>query len=290
MPDQHSMLIVDDELNILKSLKRLLIDTDYKVLTCESGAEGLEKLSENKVHLVISDYRMPEMDGVEFLSKVKESYPETIRLILSGFADAAAMVGAINDGQVYKFITKPWNDQELLTTIMRAFEQYDLQVENRNLYARLKQSNDHLQELTRSLEEEVKTRTRDLEVKNSALNVSQRILNYLPVGVLGIDISGNIVYLNRSLSRFISTIKLCLGSAVSGAVDSEIVKALMSAIVEKRMIYLKINDRGGIGLVCSPLTDNTGAIGVFYWLEPFEHLDESKGTPKEKGAIYGNSA
>ncbi len=290
MAEQHSMLIVDDESNILKSLKRLLIDTDYNVLTCESGAEGLEKLAENEVHLVISDYRMPGMDGVEFLSKVKEIYPETIRLILSGFADAAAMIGAINDGQVYKFIAKPWNDQELLTTIMRAFEQYDLQVENLNLYAKLKKSNDHLQELTRSLEEEVKIRTMDLEVKNSALKVSQRILNHLPVGVLGIDANGSVVYLNRSLSRFLSTSQLCLGSPISGVIDSEIVKALMSALVEERMIYKKINGQAEMGIVCSPLKDNTGAIGVFYWLGPFEQFDNSKESPEKEGVICGNQS
>ena len=118
---KHKILLVDDEPNVLKSLKRLFVETDYEIFTAESGEQGLEVCAKEKIALIISDYRMPRMNGVQFLTKVKEQFPRTIRIILSGYADVTAIVESINDGQVYKFLSKPWNDHDLLTTVQRSF-------------------------------------------------------------------------------------------------------------------------------------------------------------------------
>ena len=179
MNNEKTLLIVDDEPNVLKSLKRLLSNNDFNILTAPDAKEGLKALTTCDIHVVISDYRMPGLNGVEFLSQVKEKYPDTIRMILSGYADVTAVVEAINDGHVYKFMAKPWNDQEITTSIMRAFEQHQLIKENSILNSVLNDRNQELEDLAKSLEDEVIRRTRDLEIKNRALTVAQNILNLL---------------------------------------------------------------------------------------------------------------
>ncbi|HHL39588.1 MAG TPA: response regulator [Deltaproteobacteria bacterium] len=130
---KHTLLIVDDEASILSSLVRLFRREDFRVLTATSGRNALKLLEENDVSLIISDYRMPETDGVELLSRAREISPDTIRIILTGYADLDAAVDAINKGEVYKFITKPWNNEELLQTVKRSLDYLDLMRANRRL-------------------------------------------------------------------------------------------------------------------------------------------------------------
>ncbi len=261
-----TMLVVDDELNVLKSLRRLFFDSDYKVLTAESGAEGREMFKKHLIHLVISDFRMPDMDGVEFLTKVKEDYPDTIRMILSGYADVAAVVSAINDGHVYKFIAKPWNDQELLTTIMRAFEQYDLQRENLRLYTQLQSRNKDLEALAQSLEDKVVERTRDLEIKNRALIIAQNILNLLPVGVIGIDAEEMVVYMNEAAESYLNNSGLSLGQSARELVNNEVLQTMMKAIEQQKTLHTALPKDKGVYVVCTPLPGKVGVIGLFYSL------------------------
>lgn len=263
----NTILIVDDEPNVLKSLKRLLIDTDYKVLTAESGEDGLKKFDDTEIHVVISDYRMPGMNGVEFLSKVKEKSPDTIRLILSGYADAVAIVEAINEGQVYRFITKPWNDQELLTTIMNTFDQYALLKENDNLYLELQGRNKELQELTKLLEEKVSQRTHDLEVKNRALIMARNILNYLPVGVLGIDSEFAIVYMNESLNDFLNDINPGLGMDVRDLFKNDVCAIIEQTLEAQKPCSKKLDGDKDINTIWSPLPGHGGVIGIFTYSE-----------------------
>jgi len=122
----RTLLLVDDEPAILSALKRLLRRENMQVLTANSGAEGLEMLASHGVGVVISDARMPEMDGAEFLGKVRQMYPDTVRIILSGYTDLKAVTSAVNRGELFKFLTKPWDDVELLDTIREAFRVYEL--------------------------------------------------------------------------------------------------------------------------------------------------------------------
>jgi len=132
MIEDVTILCVDDEANVLKSLRRLFLDENYEILTAESGQEGLALLEQHQpVQVVISDYRMPEMDGVAFFKEVHERWPDTVRIVLSGYADTAAVVAAINEGQVYKFIPKPWNDDELKVAIGKAVDVFPGQGEQR---------------------------------------------------------------------------------------------------------------------------------------------------------------
>lgn len=193
-----TILCVDDEVNVLKSLRRLFLDEDYEILTAETGKEGLAILEEHQpVQVVISDYRMPEMDGVTFFKEVHARWPETIRIVLSGYADTAAVVAAINEGQVYRFIPKPWNDDELKITIAKAVESYFLVKANNELNEELRQANDELSRIAVQLEEKVVERTEELLFQNKVLRHSQVILNTLPMGVVGFDQAGVLAQRNR---------------------------------------------------------------------------------------------
>ncbi|MDD5300379.1 MAG: EAL domain-containing protein [Gallionella sp.] len=119
------LLIVDDEENILSALKRLLRRDGYQILTATSARQGFELLAAHPVGVIVSDQRMPEMCGTEFLSKVKEIYPGTIRIVLSGYTDLQSITAAINQGSIYKFLTKPWDDNLLRESIQKAFEHFE---------------------------------------------------------------------------------------------------------------------------------------------------------------------
>ncbi len=130
---QRTLLLVDDEPNILKALKRLLRKDDYHILTAISGAEGLQQLAQQQVNVIISDQRMPYMTGVEFLGQVCTLYPDTVRIVLSGYADFSAVTGAINEGAIYKFFTKPWDDQQMRANVLEAFRHAELNEKNEQL-------------------------------------------------------------------------------------------------------------------------------------------------------------
>ena len=130
---QFTLLFVDDEENVLSALKRIFMEENYTILTATSAAKALEILAAQPVQLVISDHRMPGMTGAEMLKRIKETWPETIRIMLTGYADVNSIMGAVKDGAVYKFITKPWNDEDLRLTVSLALQQYVLIQENRQL-------------------------------------------------------------------------------------------------------------------------------------------------------------
>lgn len=132
---RYRMLLVDDDVSILKALTRVFRQENYEVLTATNAEEALARLREGKFNVVVSDYMMPGMNGAELLKKIKALYPETIRIMLTGHADTGAVMGAINEGAVYKFILKPWNDDDLRVTVALALEQYDLLQKNRALVA-----------------------------------------------------------------------------------------------------------------------------------------------------------
>ena len=198
MADMIKILCVDDERNVLKSLRRLFMDEDdYEVFVAESGAEGLEVLEEEgDIRMIISDYRMPEMTGVEFLHQANEKWPETVRIVLSGYADTAAVVEAINEGQIYKFIPKPWNDEELLSTVSAALEHQEMRWEIKKLNQELQNKNAELQAVNDNLENLVVKRTEALNLRNRVLQISQGVLDVLPIVVFGIDAEQMIVHCN----------------------------------------------------------------------------------------------
>lgn len=141
----YKILIVDDEAANLRALERLFRE-DYEVLTAGSGSEAVELLRQHDVAALITDQRMPEMTGTELLMTTISLRPRMVRMILTGYTDVDALVAAINGGQVYKYINKPWDNEELKTTVTRALEHfeahkesYELALANERLVARMKE-------------------------------------------------------------------------------------------------------------------------------------------------------
>jgi two-component system, NtrC family, sensor kinase len=198
MGEPTRILCIDDEQNVLRSLTRLFLDDPYEILTAPSGAEGLLILDQSgTVPVVISDYRMPGMNGVEFLTEVRKRWPETVRIVLSGYADTGAIVSAINEGQIYRFVAKPWNDDELRITVSNALERYDLGRKNLALTEELRRKNDELTALNRELERRVVERTEALTTQNRLLTESLGILDNLPMAIVGMDPQGTVFQCNR---------------------------------------------------------------------------------------------
>ncbi len=130
---QYRLLLVDDEPNVLKALQRVFRQENYLVATAPTAGEALQLMRQGAFQLVISDYMMPGINGADFLKQVKALYPDTIRIMLTGHADTGAVMGAVNEGAVYKFILKPWNDDDLRVTVALALEQHDLILKNHAL-------------------------------------------------------------------------------------------------------------------------------------------------------------
>jgi DNA-binding NtrC family response regulator len=120
----RTLLLVDDETNVLASLKRFLRHENYRILTAESAEEALAILAANEVGVILTDHRMPGTSGIELLSKVRIMYPKVVRMVLSGYTAVDSLTQAINRGEIYRFLTKPWEDKELLETLREAFRQY----------------------------------------------------------------------------------------------------------------------------------------------------------------------
>jgi response regulator RpfG family c-di-GMP phosphodiesterase len=167
--EQLTILCVDDEPNILSSLRRLFRPEGYRIFVAESGSDALQLLEREAVDLVISDMRMPVMDGAEFLARVRTGWPDTIRLLLTGFADMESTISAINKGEIYRYINKPWDDNDILLVVRRALERKALERAKERLEALNHRQNEELKELNANLEAKVLQRTTELTLAHDSL-------------------------------------------------------------------------------------------------------------------------
>jgi len=147
-PNKISILYVDDEENNLFSFKATF-RIKYQVYTAISGEEALKILGSKEVQIIITDQRMPEMTGVQFLEKVLQKYPDPMRILLTGYADMGAVVDAVNKGKIFHYLAKPWNEEELTLTIERAYEKYVEKMALTEMNEKLAVSNDQLEFLLR---------------------------------------------------------------------------------------------------------------------------------------------
>lgn len=173
---QAQVLFVDDERPILNSLKRLFRPTNHKIHIANSGSEGLSLLESNDIDVVISDMRMPSMDGAEFLGAVAERWPDTARMLLTGYADLSSAIDAINSGAISRYLTKPWQDDDIVLCIEQAIESKRLREEKRQLEALITAQNEELQALNESLEEKVARRTQAVEAAKQEISVAHEAL------------------------------------------------------------------------------------------------------------------
>jgi len=185
-PPAHRVLLVDDEENILASLRRLLRREPYELVTAGTASEALNLLEEQPAEVVISDQRMPGMTGIDLLREVRRRWPDTLRIILSGYSEVNTIIAAVNEGEIYKFLTKPWNDEELKLHIRRAIEQYDLAAENRRMAQEILAQNEKLRELNALLDQ----RAADA---STGLSCTQNVLDAIDAKVLIVDDDGLVV-------------------------------------------------------------------------------------------------
>ena len=253
------ILCVDDEPTILTSLQRIFRKEDYGVYTATSGKEALSILEENPVELVISDYRMPGISGVDLLKEVKELYPGVIRIILSAYADFNNVVTAINEGEIYRFCHKPWDNYDLKATIRHALEYHDILKENRILMRRIQKQNLELLANNSFLERKNKTH-------NFSVKVYQNILQKLPTPILTIDTNGKILLANNAAYNIFPTI------------HDNIKKASIDTIFDKNTTkyiqsLLKLDDSVNISSVSFNIDEQQYTVQV----EQFELNSKVKG-------------
>ena len=196
MSDLPRIILVDDEEPILRSLKRLLAFEPYELVTCNNADEALQAVNQAAPAVIVSDQHMPGMQGVDLLRAVRDQCPNCSRILFSGHIDVELLRQAVNNGEVYRFITKPWNDDELLLAIRLGVERWQLRSENDNLHQQSMKQNEQLQTFNASLEAMVTERTQALQMRNNALLLNQEILDHLPIVVIGIDPDDQIVLCN----------------------------------------------------------------------------------------------
>jgi response regulator RpfG family c-di-GMP phosphodiesterase len=173
-PPMFKVLFIDDEVNILRTIKRIFHGKPFKLVLADSAQKAFEFMQSNTVHVVVSDMRMPGMSGSEFLAKVAKDFPQTYRIVLSGFADLESTLEVVNNGQIHRFLQKPWDNQELINAVEYGITQCRLKSENTRLLKLTAEQNKQLSSVNSTLEEKVEQRTKQLKI---ALNESEQSMS-----------------------------------------------------------------------------------------------------------------
>ena len=193
---QRTLLLVDDEENVIAALRRLLRAEGWLVLTATSAEQALQLMARHDVDVILSDQRMPGMTGVELLRRAKQLYPETIRLVLSGYTELQSITDAINEGAIYKFLAKPWDDAELRTHLREAFTLKEMTDQNRRLGQEVQTANRDLAALNQRLETLLSAQREQNLREIGSREAAQDLLDAVPVPVLGVDDEGLLVFAN----------------------------------------------------------------------------------------------
>ena len=220
----RTILLVDDEENILSSLRRLLRRDGYQILTANGGAEALELLARHEIDVIVSDQRMPNMTGVEFLRRVKTIHPQTVRMVLSGYTELQSITDAINEGAIYKFLTKPWEDDLLRANIEEAFRYKELADENRRLNSEIQVANKELAQSNAKLLGTLAEKDKRIERDETTLYVAQEILQCVPFPVLGFDEDGVVVFANLAADQVLGGGGLLLGAELGDTLPGELLE------------------------------------------------------------------
>ncbi len=194
---QRTILIVDDEQPIINSLCRLLRQDGYDILSATNAMEGLEILARNEVDVVLSDQRMPGMTGVEFLRRVKSIHPDTVRMVLSGYADLQSVTDAINEGAIYKYITKPWDRERLRSLVQEAFRQKEQTDESRDGDSELVLTHPHIVQTQAPIRHQAPGLEPHSHGDESVVLSAQQVLEQLDFPMIGIAPNGLVVYANQ---------------------------------------------------------------------------------------------
>lgn len=222
------LLLVDDEPNILAALQRLLRRDHYEVFCAGSGAAGLEVLAQHCVDVIVSDQRMPGMLGVDFLRQARAICPGSIRIMLSGYTELQSVTDAVNEGAIFKFLTKPWDDGQLRGHIAEAFSIKETADDNQRLHLELRSANLELAAANRKLEQLLLEKQEQISLDETALQGARDLMEHLPIALVGVDDNGMIAFANACARRLFGAQVAMLGNAESlllqrqGAGDSDL--------------------------------------------------------------------
>lgn len=208
---ERTLLLVDDEPNIVSALRRLFRREGYRIVTASSGAEGLQRMAEYEVDVVLSDQRMPGMTGVEFLRRAKELHPDTVRMVLSGYTELQSITDAVNEGAIYRFLTKPWDDERLLVHVREAFAHKELGDENKRLATEVVTASEALAAANERLEMVLNNQQQQIDQESARANAVRDMLDLVPVPLLGVDPDGVIVLANQEAQRVLGHRTAVLG-------------------------------------------------------------------------------
>lgn len=243
-PEQFRILCVDDESSVLKALQRVLRAHNFTFFPASSAKDGLFFLESHTVDVVISDMRMPEMSGAEFLTEVANRYPETIRILLTGYSDIESTIQAVNGGRIHRYLQKPWNNDELILVLNQAAERLYLERENQRLVAQVEAQNLQLKGMNEQLEEKVQHRTNQIrqalaQLHSANVKVSENLRSTIKVFY-------NLISLNPHLGgkTAVEIGELCRLLAVAFELDKKSVRDIQLAGLLYELGLLGLDDVG----------------------------------------------
>jgi diguanylate cyclase (GGDEF)-like protein/PAS domain S-box-containing protein len=276
----RTLLLLDDEINILTSLKRLLRREGYTILIADNSTEAFELLAANPVGVIVSDQRMPDMTGTEFLSRVKELYPDTVRMVLSGYTDLQSVIEAINEGSIYRFLTKPWDDDQLRGTLREAFRQQEMVQENALLNRQNREHSVRLQEMNAQLESLLSQKTDRIARDEALIGAAQEAFFHVPVPLVGVDDNGMVVLANgRALDLWPEALPGC---ALADVLPTDLAACLLSEAAVAPL-PLEIGGRRYLGQR-QRIDSRSGGTG---WLLTFLPIAPAEPSPPVEAAAVG---
>jgi len=260
---QRILLLVDDEENIVSALRRALRRDGYHVITANSGMEGLQRLSEHQVSVIVSDQRMPGMTGVDFLRRAKELYPDTVRIVLSGYTELKSITDAINEGAIYKFLTKPWDDEQLREHIAEAFRRKELADENQRLAHELKAANHDLDEVNHRLQSLLDVQGEQILRDRARLVAVHELLECIPVPMVGLDTEGIVAFVNSAAEQVIAPGPHLIGLPATQVLPPDLLAAVQTNAAGPVLIHGK-----AFHALCRDMANGDGACGQLLVLLP----------------------
>jgi CheY-like chemotaxis protein len=265
--DQPSILCVDDEPGIVRSIRRILKAEPVNVLTAAGGPEALDILRKQSVSLILTDYRMPEMNGIEFLEQAAPLCPDAFRMILTGYAEAHVLVEAVNRGQIYKILYKPFQEEDIKLTVRSGLEHHARNRENRALLEELGQRNKQLAILNQKLKSGLEGTQADLTISSTALSIAQQLLNEIPAAVIGIEPSGQIVFANKLANewfappiapRLFSLVGAWSSDILPGPVHESLKDISATPLMKAKDLRVQVKPDLTLQISCRAITNGAG--------------------------------
>jgi CheY-like chemotaxis protein len=237
----RTLLLVDDEENILACLEQSLGGDGYRILRARSAAEGLQRLADAPVDVIVSDQRMPGMTGVEFLRRVADIYPGTVRMLLSSSAEPESIIAAITDGTVCKLLTKPWDTERLRAVVAEAFQLREMGEENRRLAREVESAHASLAGLNDRLQRVLAQQSDHAQILERSADSAREILDSIPASIIGVDPDGLIAFVNAGSDGILPQLACAIGDHAETALPAPLRHLLRGTDAEECRIEIGAN-------------------------------------------------